>query len=229
MRKPHLVVLAFIALTVPLSRGAAQTCQGMAAFQDGRWRAGVDDQATGDFNGVRGTVEFGLPQSIYGGIGLNGLNVSHPSRETTGGVGANLGYQIRIGGSPLQFCPVASWAWSTGVSDQAEQGALGVSIGYQLKVSNWFAVVPAAGAWLISTHAWSTSHVLDVMDAPTPGPSAVTSPRDNGTSGQAFVTVGLVFWKSLTINPGLIIPSQGGAKPVYTLGVSMNWAAPARR
>lgn len=229
MRKPHLVVLAVVALTVPLSRLEAQTCQGMAAFEDGRWRAGVDDQASGDFNGVRGTVEFGLPQSIYGGIGLNGLNISHPSRETTGGVGANLGYQIKIGDLPLQLCPVASWAWSPGVSEQTEQGALGVSIGYPLKVSNWLAVVPATGAWLISTHSWSDSHVLDVMDAPTPGPSAVASPERNGTSGQAFVTVGLVFWKSLTISPGFIIPSQRGEKRIYTLGVSMNWAKPRGR
>ena len=228
MRATRLLALVLVALAVPVSRAAAQTCQGMAAFQDGRWRAGVDDQASGDFNGVRGTVEFGLPQSIYGGIGFNGLNVSHPSRATTGGAEANLGYQIRVGDTPFQVCPAASWAWSSGVSDQTEQGALGASIGYSLKVSNWFAVVPAAGAWLIATHAWSTSHVLEVMD-PARGPSAVTSPEDNGTSGQAFVTVGLVFWKSLTINPGLIIPSQGGAKRVYTLGVSMNWAAPARR
>ncbi len=228
MRATRLLVLALIALAAPVSRAAAQTCQGTAAFQDGRWRAGVDDQASGDFNGVRGTVEFGLPESIYGGIGLDGLNVSHP-RETTSGAGANVGYQIRIGDTPFQVCPAASWAWSYDLSDQTEQGALGASIGYSLKVSNWFAVVPAAGAWLISTHSWSTSGVLLVVDAPTRGPSAVASPDDNGTSGQAFVTVGLVFWKSLTVNPGLIIPSQGGAKPVYTLGVSMNWAAPARR
>jgi hypothetical protein len=228
MRTTRLLVLGFVALVAPLARSGAQTCQGMAAFQDGRWRAGVDDQASGEFNGVRGTLEFGLPQSIYGGIDFSGLNVSHPGRATSGGAGANLGYQIRIGDSPFQFCPAASWAWSTGDPDQTEQGALGASIGYSLKVSNWFAVVPAAGAWLIATRSWPTSHVLEVMD-PARGPSAVTSPGDNGTSGQAFVTVGLVFWKSLTINPGLIIPSQGGAKPVYTLGVSMNWSKPVSR
>jgi hypothetical protein len=227
MRATRLLALASLVLAVPLSRAAAQTCQGMAAFQDGRWRAGADDQASREFNGVRGTLEFGLPQSIYGGIDFSGLNVSRPGRATSGGVGANFGYQIRMGDSPFQFCPAASWAWSTG-DDQTEQGALGATIGYSLKVSNWFAVVPAAGAWLIATRSWSNFHVLEVMD-PARGPSAVTSPDDNGTSGQAFVTVGLVFWKSLTVNPGLIIPSQGGAKPVYTLGVSMNWAAPVRR
>lgn len=226
MRAIRLLALASLVLAVPLSRAAAQTCQGMAAFQDGRWRADVDDQASGDFNGVRGTVEFGLPQSIYGGIGLNGLNVSHPSRATTGGAGANLGYQIGVGDTPFQLCPAASWAWSSDVSNQTEQGAFGVSIGYRLEVSGWFAVVPAAGAWLISTHSWSTSHVLEVIDAPTRGPSAVASPQGNGTSGQAFVTAGLVFWKSLTISPGFIIPSQSGERRIYTLGVSMNWSKP---
>jgi hypothetical protein len=223
MRTARLVALAFIALAAPLSRSAAQTCQGMSAFRDGRWRAGVDDQASGEFNGVRGTVEFGLPESIYGGIDFSGLNVTRPGRATSGGAGANLGYQIRIGDSPFQFCPAASWAWSTGGADQMEQGALGASIGYPIRVANWFAVVPAAGAWLIATRSWPNSNVIEVMD-PAPGPSAALSPRDNGTSGQAFMTVGLVFWKSLTINPGLIIPSKGGAKPVYTLGVSMSWA-----
>jgi hypothetical protein len=227
MRTARLVALALIALAVPLSRSAAQTCLGMSAFEDGRMRAGVDDQANSDFNGLRSTLEYGRPTSIYGGISIAGLNVDRPGRATSGGVGANLGYQIRMGDSPFQFCPAASWAWSTG-ADQTEQGALGASIGYSLRVANWFAVVPAAGAWLIATRSWSDTHVLEVMD-PARGPSAVISPEDNGTSGQAFVTVGFVFWKSLTINPGLIIPSQGGSKPVYTLGVSMNWATPARK
>ena len=222
MRVIRSLALALVVLAVPLSRAAAQTCQGMASFQDGRWRAGVDDQASGEFNGVRGTLEFGLPHSIYGGIDFSGLNVSRPGRATSGGAGANLGYQIRMGASPFQFCPVVSWAWSIG-DDQTEQGALGASIGYSLKVSNWFAVAPAAGAWLIATRSWPAFHVLNVMD-PARGPSAVISPQDNGTSGQAFLTVGLLFWKSLTINPGLIIPSQSVAKPVYTLGVSINWS-----
>lgn len=222
MRISRLLTLASLALAAPVSRGAAQTCQGMSAFQDGRWRAGADDQASREFNGVRGTIEFGLPQSIYGGIDFSGLNVSRPGRATSGGAGANLGYQVRMGNSPFQFCPTASWAWSIG-DYQTEQGAIGASIGYSLKVSNWFAVVPAAGAWLIATRSWPAFNVLNVID-PARGPSAVVSPEDNGTSGQAFVTAGLVFWKSLTINPGLIIPSQGVAKPVYTLGVSMNWA-----
>lgn len=173
MRAIRSLALASLMLAVPLSRGAAQTCQGMAAFQDGRWRAGVDDQASGEFNGVRGTLEFGLPQSIYGGIDFSGMNVSHPGRATSGGVGANLGYQIQVGDSPFQFCPAASWAWSTGGSDQTEQGALGAGIGYPHKVSNWFSVVPAAGAWLIATRSSPTSNVVEVMDPA--GPSAVIS------------------------------------------------------
>ncbi|MFI5232032.1 MAG: hypothetical protein ACHQSE_05905 [Gemmatimonadales bacterium] len=48
MRAMRTLALASLVLAVPLSRAATQTCQGMAAFQDGRWRAGVDDQASGE-------------------------------------------------------------------------------------------------------------------------------------------------------------------------------------
>jgi hypothetical protein len=206
---------------VPLSRSAAQTCQGMAAFQDGRMRIDVDDQANSDFNGVRGTLEYGRPNSIYGGISLDGLNVGRPSRSTSGGAGLNLGYQIPINGTPFQFCPVASWLSSVSGGGDTNQGALGGGLGYRLRVSDWFTVVPAAGVWFISTRA-SHHNVLDVVE-PAPGPSTTGSNADNGASNQIFLTMGLVLKRALTVNPGIIFPSQNVAKRVYTLGVAINW------
>jgi hypothetical protein len=223
MRAIRLLALVFLALAVPLSRGTAQTCQGMAAFQDGRMRAGVDDQASGDFNGVRSTLEYGRPNSIYGGISLDGLNVGRPDRSTSGGVGLNLGYQIQINGTPFQFCPVASWQSSVSGGADTNQGAFGGGLGYRLRISDWFTVVPAAGVWFISTRTFPNSSVLDVVE-PAPGPSTTGSKADNGASNQIFLTTGLVLKRAFTINPGIIFPSQSGAKRIYTLGVSINWA-----
>jgi hypothetical protein len=224
MRTARLLALAFIALAVPLSRSAAQTCLGMAAFQDGRMRAGVDDQVNSDFNGVRSTLEYGRPRSIYGGISMDGLNVDRPGRSTSGGLGLNLGYQIQINDTPLQFCPGASWQYSSGGADNATQGALGGALGYRLRVSDWFTVVPAAGVWFISTRTAPNSNVLEVVE-PAPGPSTTASTRITKlASNQIFLTTGLVFRKALTVSPGVIFPSQNGAKQIYTLGVSINWA-----
>lgn len=225
MRAIRLLALASLVLAVPLSCAAAQTCQGMAAFQAGRWRAGVNDQASGDFNEARTTFEYGLPKSVFGGISIEALRVNQPGSNSVG-IDVNLGYQIQIGGTPFQFCPAVSWR-DESFDGGTNQGAFGGALGYRLGISDWLAVVPAAGFWFIATHSHGGG-VLLVSD-PSAGPYGANSTLDSRASHQIFLTMGLVLKKAFTISPGLIVPSQSGLKPIYTLGVSMNWAAPARR
>jgi hypothetical protein len=214
------LALALITLAAPFSRGAAQTCAGTGAFQNGRWRLGVDDQYNSDFNDVRGTLAYGAPRSFYGGVSIDGLQVGHGGSSTTG-VGAFLGHQTHLGDSPFQVCPEV-WAHynvESGTGNAQTQVAIGGRIGYLVELTDQFSVVPAAGIWWIST---STSDNAVNATQPSSGPSATAAQPDNGTSSQVVMSVGFVFNKTFTISPGVLVPSQSAAKTVYTLAVSIN-------
>jgi hypothetical protein len=221
MRVTRLLALAIVALVAPLSRGSAQTCQGTAAFQDGRARVGVDDQYNSDFNDGRASFAYGAPRSFYGGVSIDGLQVNHAVNSMFG-VGANLGYQIHLSDTPFQFCPEIWGHYAAGKGSNAQsQVAFGGSLGYRVGVSDWLTLVPAAGIWWIST---STADMIVTALAPSSGPSATSAERDNGTSSQVLMTLGLVFNKAFTISPSVFVPSQTGAKVIYAIGVSINWA-----
>ncbi len=76
MRATRVLALALVALVVPSSRSAAQTCEGNAAFQDGRLRAGGFYQDNGDRNDVGAQLAFGIPHSFFGELTLEILSTS---------------------------------------------------------------------------------------------------------------------------------------------------------
>ena len=222
MRAMQSLTLALIALAAPVSRAATQTCQGTAAFHDGKARLGIDAQYHNDFNDERASFAYGAPRSFYGGVSVDGLKVNHAVNSMYG-VGANLGYQINISDTPFQFCPEVWGHFAAGTGyDAQSQAALGGSLGYRAGVSEWLTLVPAAGIWWISTS--TARDLVNATSAPSSGPSAASAEWDNGTSSQVFMTLGLIFNKTFTINPGLLIPSQKPVRTIYTLGVSFNWA-----
>jgi hypothetical protein len=213
MRIIRRLALVIVALVAPLSHAAAQTCQGTAAFQDGRWRVGADDQYNTDFNDVRGTIAYGIPRSFYGSVGVDEM---HSSAGPTGdllpsggganllGFGASLGYQLHLSDTPFQVCPAVMLHFGSNSGTNVTEFGFGGSLGYRVGISDWFSLVPAAGVSWISTN---------------------TSNGGGSQSGnQVFMTLGFVFNKTFTINPGVVVPSQNGAKTIYTIGVSINWA-----
>lgn len=215
------LALVFLALGVSFSSVAAQTCQGMAAFQDGRARVGVDDQYNSDFNDVRGTIEYGVPRSFFGGIGVDRSTASLGGPSGTG-VDANLGYQIHLNDTPFQFCPAVTAHFSIDGTTNA-QASLGGSLGYRVGISDWFTLVPAAGVWRILTRLpGSAVNAAQTVSGSTSN-SRVWQPN-NFNGYDVLMVVGLVFNNTLTINPGVLVPSYVGAKTLFTIGVSINWA-----
>jgi len=220
MRILRSLALALAALAAPLMRGAAQTCQGMSAFQDGRARVGVDDQYNSDFNDVRGAFVYGVPRSFYGGLSVDQLQVGHGGPSMTG-IAAKLGYQIHLSDTPFQVCPEVWGRFTSGSDTTRFQFAFGASVGYRVEISDWFSVVPAAGLWSIRTY-WGAENGYNGASKfgslpPFPG-------SQQGTTSQVSMEMGLVFNKAFTISPGILVPSQSGAKSIYTIGVSINWA-----
>jgi len=211
----RLLVLLPLVLAVPLSRGAAQTCAGTAAFRDGRLRLGAFYQSNHDIYDGGFNVAVGIPQSLYFNITLDARG-DFPTPPPPGdpdpgfggaqwpemGAGIEFGYQIYVADTPLEFCPAVMWhAASNPNSYQVSERGFGGSVGYRFPVSTQLALVPAAGVrWVTTTRC------------------CLASPAYNDVS----VVMGLVFHKTLTLQSGLLARSQSGSKIIYTLTLSTN-------
>jgi hypothetical protein len=203
-----------IALSAPISRGAAQTCLGTAAFQDGRAVARVDDKFNSIVNDVGASLGYGIPRSFYGDISIDRSTPAGSGLPTTG-FGAGLGYQVHLSDTPFQLCPSVLWHYAAVDGVRTTTYGFGGSVGYRVGISDWLALVPAAGlSWM---SARSTGFVVGVS-------SSSSGSSETLTGTDVFMTLGLVFNRALTINPGVIVPSQSGSKSIYTIGVSINWA-----
>ncbi len=230
MRAIRPLAMVFLALTLPLSRGAAQTCQGTAAFQDGRWRAGAFAHENTTVNDVGVGLAYGIPRSFYGELTVDKLQDPHATNSATGPRLA-VGYQFHISDTPFQFCPEVTGHYSSGATggDHATQVGFGGSLGYRVGISDWFTLVPAAGVSWISTNTYCGRGEDVGPTAPGAVTPTATCEFDSGTSSQVFMAIGLVFHRSFTIVPGLLIPSQSGTKSIFTLGVSINWPSDVNR
>jgi hypothetical protein len=219
MRFLRSLALALVALAAPLMRGDAQTCQGMSAFQDGRVRAAVGDQHNDDFNTVTAGLAYGVPRSVYVGIDFVDSHVSNAGAAVTGststGASVYAGYQIHLSDTPFQLCPSVMWQYLSTTNQHATAIGVGGSLGYRVEISDWFALVPAAGL------RWMSTNMTEPVSTPGFGG---TSASFTQTNTDVSMEIGLVFNKTFTILPGILIPSQSGAKSIYTIGVSINWA-----
>ncbi len=216
MRAIRPLALVLIALAVPLSRGAAQTCQGTAAFQDGRWRAGAFSHENTTVNDVGAGLAYGVPRSFYGAVSVDKLQAANGT-----GVGAAVGYQIHLSDTPFQVCPEVSAHYVSSDGTNTTEYRFGGNLGYRFGISDWFTLVPAAGVRWLSVTATS-----DRVTTAGPGTSGVAA---TGSGSEVNMEMGLVFHRSFTIVPGLLIPSQNGTKSIFTIGVSINWPSDPSR
>lgn len=213
MRVTRPLALVLIVMAAPLSRANAQTCEGTAAFQDGRARVGVYYQDNSVYNDAGATFSYGIPRSFYGGISVDDLRPTRPpsvgnlSGSSGGssyvGGGVALGYQIHISDTPFQLCPEVSWHYGTNAGTDIQEFGFGGSAGYRVPISDWFTLVPAVGVRWISTSG--------------------SYGGGNQSDDDVFMLMGLVFNKTFTIQPGFFVPSPTGSKTVYTIAVSVNW------
>jgi hypothetical protein len=218
MRAFRLFVLALIALAAPLSRSIAQTCQGTAAFQDGRWRAGAFGRDNDNVSDIGAGLAYGVPRSFYGEISFDKLQDAHSGPSATGPAIA-VGYQIHLSDTPFQFCPEVAAHFYQGSGANSTEYAFGGSLGYRVGISDWFTLVPAAGIRWLS--------VTGTSDAANSG--GVSQAVASGSSSEVHMEIGLVFHRTFTIVPGLLIPSQNGTSSIFTLGLSINWPSDVNR
>ena len=219
MRVVRLMALALIALAAPFSRGAAQTCQGTAAFQDGRWRAAAFAHDNSSVSDIGAGMAYGIPRSFYGEISYDKLQYAHDGPSATG-PGLAVGYQIHLSDTPLQLCPEVTVHYSSTTPVNTIEYGFGASMGYRVGISDWFTLVPAAGIRWLTLRGTS-----DIPNIVPPSASGSTSQSvAPGSSSEVHMEIGLVFNKSFTIVPGLLVPSQNNTKSIFTLGVSINWA-----
>jgi hypothetical protein len=223
MRTGRLLTAVIVALGIPLSRGAAQTCQGTAEFQDGRWRAGAFEHDNNSVSDYGGALAFGVPRSFYGEISYDKLQDAHEGPSATG-PGLSVGYQIHLSDTPFQVCPELTAHFWSGDGTPVKYG-VGGSLGYRFGINHWFTVVPAAGI------RWMTATTLTGINVLTVGQPAGAGPTSTGasqaivlgSSSEVHMELGLVFHRTFTIVPGLLVPSQNGTSSIFTLGVSINW------
>ena len=217
MRILRSLALALVGLVAPFSRGAAQTCQGTAAFQDGRLRAGVFAHENRDVNDAGVSLAYGRPRSLYGEVSFDRLQASQGISAASGG-GLAIGYQLHLSDTPFQFCPEAMAHYSSSDGINTLEYGLGGNFGYRIGMSDWFTLVPATGIrWFTAT---GMSDQLNVLS-----PGGGTTPAfARGSGGEVRLEIGLVFNRSFTVVPGLLVPSQKGTKSIFTLGASINWA-----
>ena len=222
MRAIRPLAMVFLALTLPLSRGDAQTCQGTAAFQDGRWRAGAfvhDNNSVSDYGAG---LAFGVPRSFYGDLSYDKRQDANDGPSAVG-VGLAVGYQIHLSDTPFQVCPEATVRlWTDTPGDPIEYG-FGGSLGYRFAINDWFTLVPAAGI------RWMNVTGTTGINVDNGGVQQTSNPFALGSSSEVHMEMGLVFHRSFTIIPGLLIPSQNGTKSIFTLGVSINWPSDPSR
>lgn len=202
MRIHRLVAFLSVAVLVPCSSALAQTCVGTASFADGPNRIGGEYQFNDNFSTWTAGYSRGADKSWYGGVSVDGTQISHGGSSSTG-FGAMLGYQFPIADSPLQFCPAATAHYTSGGGYNTTAFGLDGNLGYRIAASDNFALVPSVGLRWVS------------MNASGGGGSA--------TETNIVIALGLVVNKTWTFIPGVFIPSQTGGKTSTMIGVKWNW------
>jgi hypothetical protein len=121
----------------------------MASFADGSNRIGGEYQFNDNFSTWTAGWAHGATKSWYGGLSVDGTQISHGGSSSTG-FGGMLGYQFPIADSPLEFCPAATAHYQSGGGYNTTAFGLDGSLGYRITASDNLALVPAAGLRWVS-------------------------------------------------------------------------------
>lgn len=207
MRFIRLFTLAMLAALAPLSRGAAQTCQGTAEFREGKARVGVEYQHSSDLAYYREGVAYGVHDSFFGGVSADQTQPSHGG-TTMNGFGGSLGYQFHWAATPFQVCPLVTLEYASGGGGSGTSVGFGGSLGYHVFIQPGFRLVPAAGIRWISTSASNSS-------------TNVCCGSSSGT--EVFMNFGMVLNRVWSAVPGVLFPSPASAKTRWTFTLAYNF------
>ena len=200
-----------------------QVCQGTAPFSAGSTRIGAGMQFTDGAKAYGGGLAFGSSNSLFAGA-----EVIHTQFDDidagANGVSLQGGYSIAVNTSrSVQFCPLVGFAYQSGpdfdtgfgsISSSVRAFAFGGSIGTSVPMSPTVDLVPFGGA----------SYEMDHFSSSLGGVSS--SGDDNTTLIQ--LGAGFVFNKVLTILPSVLLPTESGSKPTWSISFGYNFGKPAK-
>lgn len=199
------------AALVALSSAAAhaQTCQGYTPFSVAPLRV-TGDLTFGDHATSYG-ASFGAGQSqpgLFGGVSVAGTKLDGVD-ESAKSFGFFGGLSVPVKSIPgLEFCPVADFTHINYPGDfSGNNFTIGGALGRTLVASPTVNVVPFADLRLL--HASISA-------------SGGGSASDN--SGQLGLGAGIVFSKTVTLRPVVVIPiAQDGASTLFAVSIGWNF------
>lgn len=199
------------------TRSMAQTCLGTASFANGRVLVapGVafDDGATS----YGASVGYGAPRSVYGAVGFTTTDF-----DGIGGSADNLsfavGYQVPLGSTRAELCPLASVSLGWGPNDALGPGvdvsnrtiAAGAVFGLVVGTGSKVQLVPNATLLLATTR-------LSVDDGTHSG-------SDSDGYAALSLGTGFIFGSRYSLNPSVTMAfGLGDVDPTFGLALGIHF------
>jgi hypothetical protein len=214
MRRTLIASLALLGV-VP-SAGWAQTCMGQASFSTAPMQVAAVAQFSRLTSSFGGSVGYGIPSSLYGGIGVSRTSSDGDVAHRLG-LSARAGYQLELSaGRPIQVCPSAGLALGMGPNDDVagvtrsgRLGTIGVSVGTVFPASPRMQVVPSAGV----AYAYAKEQAENAAGA------TLFEISDRYVLAQAGV--GILLNSNISVRPNVEIPlGLDGGEPAFGLTLS---------
>ena len=221
MRRSLVVSLALLAIVG--SRAAAQTCQGMASFNNGQLQVAGNAQFPEGAKVWGGSLTYGQPAGIYGGADISTTSFDALDMSSFG-VGVHAGYQMKLNrASKISLCPVARLALGMGPDDESidlnsssTDLHFGLALGTEMGATQQLRILPTAGLGLQYTK----------VKAEDTGPGGTTAEASE-TYGLARIGVGFVFNQQISVRPTVDIPvgSDFSNDPAFGITVGYNFGS----
>lgn len=216
-------VAAAALVVVGPSVARAQACQGYASFASGAVQVGAGIDFPQDAKQYGVGIGFGVPAGAFINGQVGRLDYDDVDESSTV-FGANAGYQMQVGASGMQLCPVASFTYISGPNDvdvgtgvgmdiSGHEFGLGLAIGAPFAGSPTLGIVPFGG---VSYRRAS----LDVENSPF---GDLDGSEDYGL---VDLGVGFVLRSTITLRPSVSIPfAVEDGDTVFGLRASMNFGS----
>jgi hypothetical protein len=213
MTGKFLIVTALVAGVAATAQ--AQICNGTAPFTAGKMRVGVGAEFPDGYKTYGGEFALGLDNKMYvaGSVGRMTINDTDISAMDFGASG---GYEMRFESMPkIRVCPTASLGYMSGpdigtVQTSTIHYSLGGSVGGVVSASENLAIVPSANL------SWVGARQKDEQGG--------TSATASDSWGQARLSAGFVFNRSITVAPVVTIPiSHDGDETRFGFAASYNF------
>ena len=217
MTRKFLIVTALVAGVAATAQ--AQICTGTAPFSAGQMRVGVGAEFPNGAKTYGGELAWGRSSGMFLGGTVARTTDNTSSSVNAMDFGAHGGYQMRFESMPkIRFCPTASLGYMNGpdfgtLQTSTIHYSLGGSVGAVMSSTDNLAIVPAAA--------------LSWVGARFKTEQGTASSTASDSWGQARLSTGFVFNRSITVAPVVTIPiSREGDETRFGFAASYNFGRP---